>query len=104
MLEEAKGTNETETKDFGRFGYTPIPSDHNEPSTSSVASMTPPTDPFGLVLLLGSVQAVWHLKSLFCYRGSWHDERATELSTEPCARRREVVLTLATGISCSFLL
>ena len=96
MLDEEN--DQTGTKESGRFGYTPIPSDHDE--HSSVASMTPSFDPFGLVLLLGSIQPVWELKSLFCYRGYWLDDRTPPiLSSEPSAARQEVVLTLATGFS-----
>jgi len=62
--------------------------------------MTPSADPFGLVLLLGSIQPVWQVKYLFCYRGYWHDERVIPASyLEPSDERQEVILTLATGIS-----
>lgn len=84
----------------GRFGYTPIPSEQMVPletPSGDESRLSSPTDVFGLVLLLGAVQEIWQLNSLFCYRGLWQDDRKRNLLTEPQASRQEVVLTIATG-------
>jgi len=67
----------------GPFGTSPIPSEPESPLSPL------PHDVFGLVLLLGSIQPLWSVGSLFCYRGLWNDyERQTQQS---------VVVTVATG-------
>ena len=84
----------------GRFVYTPIPSEQIVPletPSGEESRLSSPTDVFGLVLLLGAVQEIWQLNSLFCYRGLWQDDRKRSLRTEPQASRQEVVLTIATG-------
>jgi hypothetical protein len=93
----ADDKSEKGTKASGRFGYTPMPSELNVPvhTTDSDSSTSSPLDVFGLVLLLGAVRPIWQLKSLFCYRGLWHDDRVEMAPQE----RQEVVLTIATGNS-----
>ena len=91
--------SEAALKDFGRFGYSPIPSEQNVSLNSSPdGSTTSPEDVFGLVLLLGAVQPIWQLRSLFCYRGLWQDECEKGSTVDPLATRQDVVLTVATGI------
>ena len=88
-------------KESGRFGYTPIPSEFmgppETPSGEDSRSSFSPTDVFGLVLLLGAVQEIWQLKSLFCYRGLWQDDRRRNILAESQTVRQAVVLTIATG-------
>lgn len=67
---------------------------HFESSESSTSSLK---DAFDLVLLLEAAQLVWHLKSLFCYRGLLQDDKMKSLSTEPLTSRQEVFLTIAKG-------
>jgi hypothetical protein len=87
-------------KELGRFGYTPIPSEQNVPLASpSDSSTSSPKDVFGLVLLLGGVQPIWQLNSLFCYRGLWQDDRNKTLPVDATISRQNVVLTIATGTS-----
>jgi hypothetical protein len=84
----------------GHFGSTPIPSEQMVPLENPCGDesrLSSPTDVFGFVLLLGAVQEIWQLNSLFCYRGLWQDDRKRNLRTEPQAPRQEVVLTIATG-------
>ena len=92
---------ELPTIESGPFGCTPIPSEHmvplETPSGEQSRSSSSPTDVFGLVLLLGAVQEIWQLKSLFCYRGLWQDDRKRNLLIESQTTRQEVVLTIATG-------
>jgi len=94
-------TNEQlESIPSGRFGYTPIPSEYMIPletPSDDESRLSSPTDVFGLVLLLGGVQEIWQLKSLFCYRGLWQDDRKRNPLTEAQASRQEVILTIATG-------
>jgi hypothetical protein len=93
-------------KESGRFGHTPSPSEYmgppETPSGQDSRSSSSPTDVFGLVLLLGAVQEIWQVKSLFCYRGLWQDDRRRNIRTESHRVRQAVVLTIATGISCTF--
>jgi hypothetical protein len=74
----------------GRFGYSPMPSERNALLDDPDGYFPDQArDVFGLVLILGSVQPIWHLRSLFSYRGIWHgDKRMTQ---------QNVVLTIATG-------
>lgn len=82
----------------GRFGFTPLPSETEAPEeTSSDTPLLSSNDVFGLVLQVGAVQPIWQLKSLFCYRGIWRDEKLDPLTGNPSNLRREVVLTIATG-------
>jgi hypothetical protein len=84
----------------GRFGSTPIPSEHMVPletPSGDESRSSSPMDVFGLVLLLGAVHEIWQLKSLFCYRGLWQDHRKRNLLTEPEPSRQEVIITIATG-------
>ena len=84
----------------GRFGHTPIPSEENLPlESSSESSRSSPKDVFGLVLLLGGVQPIWQLKSIFCYRGLWQDDRKKSLTVNSSTCHQNVVLTIATGNS-----
>ena len=87
------------SKEFGRFGYAPIPSEQNPLESSSESSTSSPRDVFGLVLLLGGVQPIWQLNSLFCYRGLWQDDRNKTLSVSASTSHQYVVLTIATGTS-----
>ncbi len=82
----------------GRFGFTPIPSEMEVPQeASSDAPVLSSKDVFGLVLQVGAVQPIWQLKSLFCYRGIWSDEKLDPLTGKLSNIRREVILTIATG-------
>lgn len=72
----------------GEFGYSSIPSNHNSGSGSTASQK----DVFGIVLSFGRIQPIWQLNSLVCYRGMWQDDR------ERNSTRRDVVLTVATGI------
>ena len=82
----------------GHFGYTPIPSEVGAPFESrSDSSTSSPKDAYGLVLLLSSVEPVWQLNSLFCYRALWHDDRENALSSDQSSSNQEVILTVATG-------
>ena len=84
----------------GRFGFTPIPSEMDAAQgASSDGPLLSSNDVFGLVLQVGAVQPVWQLKSLFCYRGIWRDEKLDPLTGKPSNLRREVLLTIATGES-----
>jgi len=70
----------------GLFGTSPIPSEQSVPESPHLPLLH---DVFGLVLLLGSIQPVWSLGSVFCYHGLWNDyKRQTQQS---------VVVTVATG-------
>jgi hypothetical protein len=82
----------------GRFGFTPIPSEMDLPQeASSESPLLSSNDIFGLVLQVGAVEPIWQLKSLFCYRGIWRDEKLDPLTGKPSNLRREVILTIATG-------
>jgi hypothetical protein len=82
----------------GRFGFTPIPSEMEAlQASSSDEPVLSSDDVFGLVLQVGAVQPIWQLKSLFCYRGMWRDEKLDPLTGRPSNLRREVILTIATG-------
>ena len=83
----------------GRLGFTPIPSEMEAPQevSSEEQPLLSSDDVFGLVLQVGAVQPIWQLKSLFCYRGIWRDEKLDPLTGRPSNLRREVILTIATG-------
>lgn len=54
-------------------------------------------DAFGLVLSIGAIQPIWQLQSLYCYHGTWRDNR-NETTSEPDSNDDiEIVLTIATG-------
>jgi hypothetical protein len=91
-------------KEFGNSGHTPIPSEQNvslDSSPKSSTSTSSSKNNFGLVLLLGGVQPIWQLNSLFCYRGLWQDDRNKTLPANSLTSRQNVVLTIATGTSGS---
>ena len=83
----------------GHFGKSPIPSEQSAAQSANDSASSPsplPHDVFGLVLPLGSIEPVWSLGSLFCYRGLWHNYKR-EIP-------QSVVLTVATGWSSPLLL
>jgi len=73
----------------GRFGLSPLPSEHNALLEDADGYFPEQADVFGLVLMLGSVQPIWHLRSLFSYRGIWQGDKRM--------MQQNVVLTIATG-------
>jgi hypothetical protein len=78
-----------------RFRYKRLPSEQNMSLDSLPESEnSSPTDVFDLVFSLDASRLIWQLKSLFCYRGLWQDDRKTAQSLEPS----EVILTVATGV------
>ena len=94
------GLSQPSLRQTGRFGHTPIPSEQNFSLESSSDSLTSsPKDVFGLVLLLGAVQPIWQLQSIFCYRGLWQDDRKKSLTVNSSTCHQNVVLTIATGNS-----
>jgi hypothetical protein len=74
----------------GRFGRSPMPSEHNVLLEEADGYFSEQAgDVFGLVLILGSVQPIWHLRSLFSYRGIWQGDKRM--------MQQNVVITIATG-------
>jgi hypothetical protein len=88
-----RGANRLGGDNEGRFGLSPMPSERNvpldDPDSYLPEQWPQANDVFGLVLILGSVQPIWHLRSLFSYRGIWQDDKRMT--------QQNVVLTIATG-------
>jgi hypothetical protein len=86
--------------EHGLFEYNPVSPEENALIESSSDSTTSSLmDVPDLVLLLESAQLIWHLQSLFCYRGLLQDDKKKSLLSEPLASQQEVVLTIGTGMS-----
>jgi hypothetical protein len=89
------GFKNTNGRGSGRFESSPIPSEGDE-------SLNPPLNPsskdaFGLILTVGNLKPIWQLESLFCYTGTWQNDRQRKTSGET-SDSQEVILTIATGL------
>lgn len=76
------------------------------PAPESLPSSTPGRSPaysqksedaFGLVLSIGAIRPIWQLQSLYCYHGTWHDNRTETTSEADSNDDIEIILTIATG-------
>ena len=89
------GLKNTNGRGSGRFESSRIPLEgdayFNPPLNSSSK------DAFGLILAVGNLKPIWQLESLFCYTGTWQDERQDKTSGGN-SDSQEVILTIATGL------
>jgi hypothetical protein len=89
------GLKSMDGRGSGRFEPSPIPS---EGDASLNPSFNPSSkDAFGLILTVGNLKPIWQLESLFCYAGTWQDDRQGKTSGET-SDSQEVILTIATGL------
>jgi len=94
-------TSELKDEKSERFDSQSEPNVPLEPDSTPIRTRSPSADAFGLVLHISSVQPIWQLPHLFCYRAVWQGDRK-ELSSDASNLRREVVLTIATGPAQAF--
>jgi hypothetical protein len=81
----------------GLFELSPIPGEADAYPNQASENPLPPSsnDAFGLMLSVGGVRPIWQLDSLFCYQGTWRDDRRSEEGGRP----QEIIFTVATGQS-----
>jgi hypothetical protein len=83
----------------GRFGSSPVPSESDASLNQPPSPVGPSSkDAFGLVLTVSDLKPIWQLESLFCYKGTWKDDRLDKGSGET-SDSQEVILTIATGLN-----